>query len=126
MSTARLLFSGRITNNSGMMRDRRNIADPQRQQMFQIEYAQAPQLYVAQYLQPNLHLCLAHNSGLASFANNTFFWLVYRAPLTAETGSSRCWWINVTAMVVWTPRVKCEASSGSHDDTSFATTAVAV
>jgi len=35
-----------------------------------------------------------------------FFWLVYKAPLTAETGLSRCWWINVTAMIVWTPRVK--------------------
>ena len=55
------------------MRDMRNTADPLRQQMFQIGYAQAPQLYVTQYLQPNLHLCLAHNSGLASFANNTFF-----------------------------------------------------
>ena len=55
-----------------------------------------------------------------------FFWLVYKAPLTAETGLSRCWWINVTAMIVWTPRVKCEESSGSHDDTSFATTISAV
>jgi hypothetical protein len=74
MSTARLLFSGRTTNNSGMMRAvLRNTADPLRQQMFQIEYAQAPQLWVTQYLQPNLYLCLAHNSGLASFANNTFF-----------------------------------------------------
>jgi hypothetical protein len=70
----RLLLSGRTTNNSGMMRAvLRNTADPLRQQMFQIEYAQAPQLWVTQYLQPNLHLCLAHNSGLASFANNTFF-----------------------------------------------------
>jgi hypothetical protein len=126
MSTARLLFSGRTTNNSGMMRDMRNTADPLRQQMFQIGYAQAPQLYVTQYLQPNLHLCLAHDSGLASFANNTFFWLVDRAPLTAETGLSRCWWINVTAMIVWTPCVKCDASNGSHDDTSSATTVVAV
>ena len=58
---------------SGMMRNMRNTADPLRQQMFQIGYAQAPQLYVTQYLQPNLHLYLAHNSGLASFANNTFF-----------------------------------------------------
>lgn len=55
------------------MRDMRNTADPLRQQMFQIGYAQASQLYVTQYLQLNLHLYLAHNSGLASFANNTFF-----------------------------------------------------
>jgi hypothetical protein len=127
MSNARLLFSGRTTNNSGMMRDvLRNTGDPLRQQMFQIEYAQAPQLSVTQYLQPNLHLYLAHNSGLASFANDIFFWLVYRAPLTAETGLSRCWWINVTAMIVWTPCVKCEGSNDSHYDTSFATTAAAV
>jgi len=94
-----------------------NTADPLRRQVFQIAYAQAPQLYVTQCLQPNLHLCLAHDSGLASSVNNTFFWFVYRAPLTAETGLSRCWRINVIAMIVWTPRVMCEGSSGSHDHT---------
>lgn len=128
MSTARLLCSGRTTNNNVVMREMRNTADPLRQQVFRIEYAQAPQLRsstVTQYLQPNLHLCLVHDSGLASFANNAFLWLVQRAPLTAETGFSRCRWINVTAMIVWTPRVQCDESSGSHDGTNFATTVVA-
>jgi len=103
----------------------KSTADPLRQ-VFQIAYAQAPQLYVAQYLQPNLHLCLAHDSGLASFVDDTFFWLVYRAPLTAETGISRCWRIHVTAMFVWTPRVMCEEWRGSHNQMSFTATIVAV
>ena len=59
MSAARLLFCGRTTNNSGMIRDMRNTADPLRQQMFQIGYAQAPQLCVTQYLQPDLRSHLA-------------------------------------------------------------------
>ena len=57
-------MAAELAGNCGILLDRARTSFDHRK--FQIAYAQAPQLYVAQYLQPNLHMCLAHDSGLAS------------------------------------------------------------